>query len=196
MERGLFIVFEGIDGSGKSSCMGAVASEVKKTRETVMTAEPTEGEIGMLIRSSPDLTAEAEAMLFTADRAIHTNEIKEWVAAGKTVLCDRYYASTIAYQSADLNGRSADADWLKEMNDKVTIEPDLTLLFDIDPEKGMVRVESRGEKSKFERVEYLKEVRANYLKIAKERNFKVIDASGPKDKVFEDVMKHVKKVMS
>jgi len=193
--KGAFIVFEGIDGSGKSSCMEAIASILEKRTEVIRTAEPTKGEIGMLLRSSPDLTAEAEARLFVADRALHTNEIKEWVADGNVVLCDRYYASTVAYQSADLDGRSADADWLMEINDKVITGPDLTILFDIDPEKGMERVESRGAKSKFERLAYLKEVRNNYLRIAKERGFAVIDASRPKEEVLEDVLRLINNVL-
>jgi dTMP kinase len=193
--KGAFIVFEGIDGSGKSSCMEAAASVLEKRTDVIRTSEPTKGEIGMLLRSSPDITAEAEAQLFVADRALHTNEIKKWVADGKVVLCDRYYASTIAYQSANLDGRFADADWLTEINDKVITEPDLTILFDIDPEKGMERVESRGAKSKFESLAYLKEVRENYLNIAKERNFAIIDASRQREEVLDDVLELINNVL-
>jgi len=195
MNKGLFIVFEGIDGSGKSSCMDAVAAELGKDREVISTAEPTKGEIGMLLRTSRDITPDEEALLFTADRALHTREIREWVKEGKTVLCDRYYASTIAYQSADLNGRRADAAWLEEMNDRITTEPDMTFLFDIDPNAGMLRVESRGAKSKFERIEYLAEVRKNYLRIAEERNFVIIDASRSKEEVLGEVLRHIRSIL-
>ena len=191
MRKGIFIVFEGIDGSGKSSCMGPVASEIGKKMSVIRTAEPTEGKIGKIIKDSSDLTPEAEALLFVADRAQHTQQIIKWMSEGKAVLCDRYLASTLAYQSAKLNERSVDTEWLKALNDKVTVEPDMTILFDIDPETGLERVESRGSKSRFERLGYLKEVRANYLRIAKERNFVVIDASRSREEVLADVMRHI-----
>jgi len=193
MRKGVFIVFEGIDGSGKSSCIDSVVSALGKN--VIRTSEPTDGEIGTLIRSLHDITPETEALLFTADRAHHTAEIKKWLDDGKTVICDRYYASTLAYQSSKLSGHSADIGWLKAMNDKITIEPDITFLFDIDPKKGMERVESRGSKSRFERLGYLEEVRANYLMIAKERGFEIIDASRPKDDVFGDVMQRISKLI-
>jgi len=195
MGKGIFIVFEGIDGSGKSSCMDSVASALKN-KDVIKTAEPTDGEIGMLVRSSADITAEAEALLFVADRAQHTHIIKKWIDDGKIVLCDRYYASTLAYQTASLDGDRADTEWLRTLNDMIITEPDITFLFDIDPEISISRVESRGSKSKFERPEYLKEVRENYLKIAKERGFTVIDASESKEKVLDDVMEHIEKSLS
>ena len=194
MKKGVFIVFEGIDGSGKSSCMDDVASMLEKNMkdtEIIKTAEPTRNEIGMLIRSSPDITAEAEALLFVADRAQHTHEIKKWLENGKIVLCDRYYSSTMAYQSADLNGRCADARWLESIHSGVIIRPDLTLLFDIDPGTGLERIAPRGETSKFERFDYLKEVRNNYLEIAKKDGFTIIDAAKAKEDVLEEVLKHI-----
>ena len=193
--KGIFIVFEGIDGSGKSSCADFVSNALGKNRDVIKTAEPTKEGIGAFIRSSADLTPEAEALLFVADRAQHTNTIKQWVNDGKVVICDRYYASTLAYQSASMNGRAVDIGWLKSMNDNVIMEPDITFLFDTDPEIGLERVESRGSKSKFESLEYLREVRSNYLKIAKERNFIVIDASMPKENVNEAVLKHIMNVL-
>jgi dTMP kinase len=190
MENGLFVVFEGIDGSGKSSCIASVADALKK-KNVIVTSEPTRSKIGMLIRSSQDIMPETEALLFTADRAEHTLEIKKWKEENKIVLCDRYYASTVAYQAAD----GIDMHWLLRLNSKVIIQPDLTLLFDIDPEKGLQRVEARGEKSKFERLEYLKDVRKNYLRIAKKYNFVIIDASRTKEEVFKDVMQHISKLI-
>jgi dTMP kinase len=193
--KGIFIVFEGIDGSGKSSCMDAVASALEKDARVVRTSEPTKGKIGMLIRSSPELLPETEALLFTADRAEHTREIKKWMDEKKIVLCDRYCASTVAYQSAKFDGRSAARPWLTSRNEKVTLRPDVTFLFDIDPEIGMERVESRGSKSKFERFEYLKEVRSNYLKLAKKYDFVIIDASRSREEVFGDVMAHISELI-
>jgi len=195
MKKGRFVVFEGIDGSGKSSCMEAAVTILGKERDVIGTAEPTDGDIKRILEEAKDITPEGEAMLFITDRMLHTREIMEWMKEGKVVLCDRYYASTIAYQSAELNGRRADAVWLEEMNDKIAIEPDMTLLFDIDPILGMERVESRGSKSRFERIGYLTEVRDNYLRIAKERGFVIIDASRPKDEVLEEVLRHISRIL-
>ena len=191
MKKGLFIVFEGIDGSGKSSCMEDVASALEKNFDVVRTAEPTKGGIGMLLRSSTDLLPVTEALLFVADRAEHTGQITKWVDDGKVVLCDRYYASTLAYQSVEMDGHLLDGRWLKALNDKVTVEPDITFLFDIDPEISMERIGTRGTMSKFERLEYLKGVRKRYLSIARSRKFTVIDASGPKEAVFKEIMRHI-----
>jgi len=191
MKKGLFIVFEGIDGSGKSSCMEDVASSLEKDFDVVRTAEPTKGGIGMLLRSSTDLLPVTEALLFVADRAEHTGQIMKWVGDGKVVLCDRYYASTLAYQSVEMDGHLLDGRWLKALNDKVTVEPDITFLFDIDPEISMERIGTRGTMSKFERLEYLKGVRKRYLSIARSRKFTVIDASGPKEAVFKEIMRHI-----
>jgi dTMP kinase len=195
MKKGVFIVFEGIDGSGKSSCMDAVASEIRKKRNVIRTAEPTKGSIGMLLRSSKDMTPESEALLFVADRAQHTQEINKWLSEGNVVLCDRYYASTLAYQSAKLGERAVDLTWLKKMNYKVITDPDITLLFDIDPKIGLERIESRGSKSKFEQLAYLKKVRKRYLRVAKERGFVVIDASRTEKEVLEDVMRHISEMV-
>ena len=194
-KKGLFIVFEGIDGSGKSTCMDAVASELGKDTDVIITAEPTKDKIGMLIRSSPELLPETEALLFTADRADHTQTIKKWLKEGKTVLCDRYFASTLAYQAAKLNGKSVEMSWLRTMNMKVIAEPDITFLFDIDPGTGLERVEARGSRSKFEDTDYLRDVRKNYLKLAEEYGFTVIDASASKEKVVADVMTHILKAI-
>lgn len=188
---GRFIVFEGIDGAGKSTLIEGV-SKVLSSRgiDTVSTAEPTEGPIGSMIRSGTirKVSQNAEALLFTADRACHTQEIKEWMDSGKTVLCDRYYASTVAYQSANLDGTRAEKEWLKEINRPVIIEPDITFLLDIDPEISMERVNGRGETSKFETAEYLKKVRSNYLEIAGEDDFHIIDASRTEEEVLDEVI--------
>jgi len=189
---GLFVVFEGIDGSGKSS----VCRSVKKTLEAedenvIITAEPTDSDIGQMIRNGENFTPETEALLFVADRACHTAEIKKWVEKGFIVLCDRYYASTLAYQAASL-GKDADLEWLTIINEKVSIEPDLTFLLDVDPIKGLDRVGKRGKTSRFEHLEYQKKVRENYLAIAEKRGFTIIDASKDRRTVASEVLKIIR----
>ena len=190
---GLFVVFEGIDGSGKSSVCRSVKKSLEAEDENVIiTAEPTDSDIGRMIRNGENFTPETEALLFVADRACHTVEIKKWVGKGLIVLCDRYYASTLAYQAASL-GKDVDLEWLTTINEKVSIEPDLTFLLDVDPIKGLDRVGKRGETSRFEHLEYQKKVRENYLEIAEKRGFTIIDASKGRRTVASEVLKIIRK---
>jgi dTMP kinase len=190
--KGLFIVLEGIDGSGKTTLARGLKSQLESVKgwEVVLTAEPTTGPVGSLLREEKIDSPRAEAMLFIADRACHTDEIRKLTEEGKTVICDRYYASTLAYQSASGSGPVLDYDLLVRMNESVTVEPDITILLDIDPEVSGGRVDSRGEqKSKFERLEFQKRVRDNYLRIAKERGFSVLDASKSPEDLCSEAMK-------
>ena len=189
--EGRFIVFEGIDGAGKTTLIDGVSEFLaSKGIDVVVTAEPSDGPIGSIIRSGKikDISQNAEALMFTADRAYHTQEMLRWIESGKTVLCDRYYASTIAYQSANLDGTESDRDWLMEINRPVITEPDFTFLLDLDPEESMLRVNGRGDTSKFEKVEYLQRVRSNYLELAREKNFKIINAAGTEEEVLREVI--------
>ncbi len=181
----MFIVFEGIDGSGKSSVITRLKAHLEGSgRKVMVTAEPTQGAVGKFVAETDDLNPEAEALLFTADRAVHTEQIREWMKEGYDVLCDRYFASTLAYQSA----AGMDIGWLKSINSKVIVQPDITILMDIDPEVSLKRVSQRGEMSRFEKLDYLRKVREAYLNIAKEFDFKVINADRDRDTVAEEVI--------
>ena len=181
----MFIVFEGIDGSGKSSVIARLKDHLEsKGMKVMVTAEPTGGAIGKFVATTDDLIPEAEALLFVADRALHTKDIMKWMDDGYVVLCDRYFASTLAYQSA----AGMDIGWLKSINSKVIIQPDITILMDIDPEVSLKRVSQRGEMSRFEKLDYLRKVREAYLNIAKEFDFKVINADRDRDTVAEEVI--------
>ena len=191
-DKGLFIVLEGIDGSGKTTLARSLKSQLESVSgwEVRLTAEPTKGPVGSLLREERIDSPRAEAMLFIADRACHTEEMRALVEKGITVICDRYYASTLAYQSASTSGPVLDYRLLEEMNDAVTMEPDITILLDLDPEISGGRVDSRGEqKSKFERLEFQRRVRDNYLRIAKERGFSVLDASKSPEDLCSEAMK-------
>jgi dTMP kinase len=196
---GAFIVFEGADGAGKSSLCRRIAEELTaKGIEVVLTAEPTHEGIGAFIRSggAGDISQRTEALLFVADRNDHTEKIKEMVSEGKVVLCDRYFASTVAYQSAKLDGDASDREWLIGINREFIDIPEAIILLDIDPKVGMDRVGVRGEEiSKFERLDFQNQVRENYLLLAKEFGFDVIDASQTQDQVFAEAMEIVEKVI-
>ena len=196
---GVFVVFEGIDGVGKSTVCAAVAERLRARGLGVsMTAEPTHDGIGAFIRSggAGHVSQRTEALLFVADRNDHTERIGREVSGGATVICDRYFASTVAYQSAKLDGDSSDRDWLIQINSDFKDRADATILLDIDPGTGLSRVDSRGEDvSKFENLAFLEQVRANYLRLAEEFGFHVVDASRSMDEVFSDVMSIIDKVV-
>ena len=184
----MFVVFEGIDGSGKSSVIARLKDHLEsKGMKVKVTAEPTGGAIGKFVAETDDLIPEAEALLFVADRALHTREIQGWIDEGYAVLCDRYFASTLAYQSA----AGMDPGWLKAINSNVIIEPDATVLMDIDPEVSLKRVDARGEKSRFEKLDYLRKVREAYLSLAKEFGFVIIDTDRDRESVADDVIAKV-----
>ena len=184
----MFIVFEGIDGSGKSSVIARLKESLEASgRKVMVTAEPTDSAVGKLVAETDGLNPETEALLFTADRAIHTERVKKWMAEGYDVISDRYFASTLAYQSA----AGMDIGWLKAINSKAIITPDITILMDIDPEVSLKRVSQRGEMSRFEKLDYLRKVREAYLGIAKEFGFTTVNADRDRDTVANEVIKIV-----
>ena len=197
--QGAFIVLEGIDGSGKTTLSKRLRDELEsRGRQVVLTAEPTHEGIGAFIRSggAGSISQTTEALLFSADRNDHTERISQWVSEGKVGICDRYFASTVAYQSASLDGTSADTEWLLSINSDFIDKADLTVLLDIDPEASMGRVGSRGEEeSKFERSDFLAQVRSGYLDLARRFGFGIIDASAPADAVFGKVLAMVEEVL-
>ncbi|HSV42731.1 MAG TPA: dTMP kinase, partial [Methanomassiliicoccales archaeon] len=165
--KGAFIVFEGIDGSGKSTMSRMIHDAlVAEGRECLLTAEPSDSWLGHAVRrANQDGTDDlAEALLFMADRAEHTRTIRGWVGQGKIVVCDRYYASTLAYQTALLKDRLQDPmGWLWNINEPIIMRPDITLFFHVSPELAMERLGSRDERTKFERLEFLRQVGQNYI---------------------------------
>lgn len=196
---GAFIVIEGIDGTGKTTvCRRAAEILRSEGRDAEATFEPTDVGIGALIRSGAAgrISQRAESLLFVADRFEHTDRIRARVAEGAVVVCDRYYASTVAYQSASLDGDSADEGWLESLSEPFVDEPDAVVLLDMDPSAAMARVGSRGEaESKFEEVRFLSQVRERYLDLAERHGFEVVDASRPADEVLADVMKVIREVL-
>ena len=190
-----FIVFEGIDGAGKTTQLDLAEKALKDAGIDVFrTAEPTSGEIGKLLRRALSgeiqKTPEELALLFTLDRVEHNKEIEQALASGKTVLCDRYYYSTIAYQ-----GAAAGFDWVKGMNlDCTRIRtPDLCIFLDLSPDESIRRISARGEAAEiYETKAQLINIRDNFLNTLKTLpNVKIIDASGSP----EEVAKKIKKVL-
>jgi len=202
-EKGMFIVFEGIDGSGKTT-VAKLVHEVLSAEmpgKVVLTAEPTDSFIGMAVRQANEGRADemAEALLFVADRAEHTRQIRSWLSQGKIVLSDRYYASTIAYQGALLKGRMGGAkravEWLKSMNEPVIVHPDLTLLLTISVSVAIKRLGSREALTKFEDLRYLSDVDLIYRGLCMEDpSFHTLDASRPVEQVVHEALRVIRRL--
>lgn len=204
MATGKFIVFEGIDGSGKSSHAVLLKERLEKEGYRVfLTQEPSDGEAGKLLRrcltKQSDLPEQAIAGLFMTDRIDHilnpeTGLLKH-LSEGEIVLCDRYYFSSFAY-----NGMYAPMEWVIEINRiaRETLRPDLTLFLDIRPETFLSRTESRGAKERYEKVELLNKVRDNYFKafdLLPEEKVAVVDNTRSLEEASEEVYQVVKKVL-
>jgi dTMP kinase len=185
------VVLEGIDGCGKSSVAKIVAKKLGK--RAVLTREPTDSWIGEAVRKGDDkkVGPYTDALLFMADRSIHTLDIVDLIKKGKLVVCDRYYHSTVAYQAAFLKS-TFEGDvfkWLLDANLRLSIHPELTILLNIPPEVGLERIRRRRALSRFEKLAFLKEVHKNYLKLARQDHSIVkIDATRPLADVVDDVL--------
>ncbi len=191
-----FVVIEGIDGCGKSS----VAKEVVRRlgKKAVLTREPTDTWLGKAVREGEGrkISPYTDALLFMADRAQHTEQIAAWLAEGKTVVSDRYYHSTVAYQAANLE-KVFDGDafkWLLESNRRISIHPDLTVLLVIPPELGLERIKGRAKYSRFEKLGFLKKVHKNYLRLARlDRSIVKLDGERSLEAVVDDVLWLIRK---
>lgn len=197
-----FVTFEGVDGSGKSTVVKQVVSQLKKEGfKATLTMEPTLTWLGDAVRRSytERTSPYTEVFLFMADRATHTDWIRQKIAQGRLVLSDRYSDSTIAYQGALLCRRlggplERHINWLVELNDKIILEPDITFLLDIDPIRSLRRLRGRDARSKFERLKYLRLVREGYLKMAeKKKRIMVIDAARSFEDVTSQILKEIKR---
>jgi dTMP kinase len=188
-----FVVFEGIDGCGKSSVARLVAERIGK--RAALTREPTESWIGKAVRKDDKhkVSPYTDALLFMADRAQHSIWISEQLKKGKLVLSDRYYHSTVAYQAAYLKDKfDGDAfKWLLEANERISLHPDLTILLVIPPESALERIRcTRSRLSRFEKLDFLKEVNSNYLRLARrDRSITKVDAKKDLDSVVEKVLR-------
>ena len=182
-----FVTFEGIDGSGKSTISKIVFKKLKsKGYDVVLTREPTDTWIGKKVKkcietkTDPYLTSFA----FIADRIDHCKKIQRWLDNGKIVLCDRYAESTYAYQGAQMEDLVKDPiKWLKDLSKDKILIPDRTFVFVIDPESSLARIQHRDKLIPFEKVEFLKKVHQNYLKLAKGDRFLKIDATKTLDEL-------------
>jgi dTMP kinase len=192
-EQGLLIVFEGTDGTGKSTQLQLLENYLKKRGYPVIsTREPTEGVYGQKIRklyvNRSEYTHEEELELFLADRREHVDELlRPSLLAGIIVLCDRYFLSTAAYQGAI----GFDPEQILQRNNFAP-DPDIALLFQVSPETGVERITSgRGDTlNDFEQRESLEKVAAIFGSI-KRPFIRKIDATGTIEEVHRLVIAQV-----
>lgn len=161
--QGKFIVFEGLDGSGKTTQAKLLASYFQDSgQDTLLTCEQTKGPIGRLISKALvkeiDLPAQSLQLLFVADRVDHlAKEIIPALKSGKMVISDRYFWSTVAYGSLGLN-----RDWLVNLH-RYCLRPDLVVFIKTSPDTCLDRIEKRGKgKSIFEAKKKLARVNKTY----------------------------------
>lgn len=179
----MFITLEGTEGSGKTTAIKGIAEVLRSEgHDVLVTREPGGSNIGPKIREillgGDAVSPLAELLLFLADRTQHVEQvIRPHLAKGGVVLCDRFRDSTVAYQGY---ARGFDVALLEQLNDVATLslKPDLTLLFDLDPEIGLAR-QTDKDRLDLEPLEFHQKVREGFLEIMKNEPERVIrvDAS-------------------
>ena len=189
-KKGIFLVIEGLDGSGKTTQATLLAEKFFRAYNVLLTAEPSRGKIGSFIRESclyeqERLPTEAEALLFAADRIEHMQtELKPALDEGRLVICDRYIYSSLAYQgSAGLS-----LDWIKTINARA-LQPDICIFIDVPPEKVIERLQRK--KSVMETLETQRKVREVYMKYVEKGELVRVDGDKEKEQVAEDLYETV-----
>ena len=200
MATGKFIVFEGIDGAGKSTQIAKLKESLAaRGRDVLITAEPTDGVTGKMLRAAlsgkEERTPYEMAALFVLDRIYHNKEIAAALAQGKDVICDRYYYSSLAYQ-----GSICDFEWVRHMNYECAEirHPDLCVFLDLSPKAALSRIAARGEaKEIYEKEETLSLFRDTFFKVFSTLCDKVavVDAAGSAEEVAADVLLAVDSVL-
>ena len=197
-QRGRFIVFEGIDGAGKTTQIELLEKRLKENgRQVYRTAEPTESVSGGLLRDAlsgvSKRTACEMAALFTLDRIFHNvnpvNGIRKMLEDGYDVICDRYYYSSMAYQ-----GSETDAAWVRDMNLNCPeiLRPDVCIFLDLTPEQSMARIKGgRATQEIYENTEKLTAVRKKFFDVFEElkatEHICIVDAYRSIEEIHEEI---------
>lgn len=205
MKKNLFIAFEGIDGSGKSTQVKILTQQLEEQGHKVYkTFEPTDSDIGLMIRKifSHKMKGDHKTIagLFVADRLNHllntTNGILKKLAEGYTVITDRYYFSSYAYHAAHMS-----MDWVIQANalSAELLRPDLNIFIDISPEESMQRIKKgREHVEMYETLDNLKKVKKLYYeafdKLKNEEKVCIINGERTETEIAADVWQQVQKI--
>jgi dTMP kinase len=210
--QGVFITFEGIEGSGKSTQITQIANYLSAhDRTVVLTREPGGTAIGDQVRkilldpANTALDPKAELLLYAAGRAQHVVQlIRPALIAGKVVLCDRFSDATLAYQGY---GRGLDLELIRSLDRMATdgLRPDLTILLDIEAAAGLARARGRNSRGGFEgearfeneHLSFHERVRRGYLELARQEpcRFHVVDASPAPDVIQNELRQIIADVL-
>lgn len=198
-ERGRFIVFEGIDGAGKTTQINLLANHLRESgRSVYCTAEPTETVSGGLLRDALSgatrRTVCEMAAMFVFDRINHNvnpvNGIQKMLDDGFDVICDRYYYSSLAYQ-----GSGTDPEWVGNMNLNCPeiMRPDVCIFLDLTPEQSMARINrNRATQEIYENEEKLTQVRNQFYRVfedLKDRdNIQIVNAYRSVEEIHADII--------
>jgi len=207
--KGKFIVFEGIDGSGKTTQINQLSkwitesNLIPKNKQLVVTREPGGTKLGQSIRSllldtsrekSPDSIT--ELLLYAADRAQHVNEIiRPSLQKGNWVISDRFCGSTLAYQGY---GRKLDIKLIKDLETIATqgISPDITFLLDITVDESIKRrMNIKDDRIENEGREFLSNVLIGFQKLSEDTKWKTISALNSKEKIISDIKYEINKLL-
>ena len=207
--KGKFIVFEGIDGSGKTTQINQLSKWLISTdlipenNKLVITREPGGTKLGKSIRSllldtsiekSPDSIT--ELLLYAADRSQHVNEIiRPTLDQGDWVISDRFCGSTLAYQGY---GRKLDINLIKDLEAIATqgIAPDITFLLDIPIEESIRRRSNRkDDRIEKEGREFLSNVSIGFQSLSEDSNWKKISAIDSKEKIISEIKSEIQKLI-
>jgi dTMP kinase len=201
---GLFITFEGVEGSGKTTQIQKLSAWLAaEGREVIDSRDPGGTAIGNQIRqilldpANTAMSARTELLLYAADRAQHVAEkLKPAVEAGKVVLCDRYVHSTVAYQGYGRGLPFKDIHWLNGYASQ-GLWPDLVILLDLDPAAGLQRAKAVGHPDRLEAeaLQFHERVRQGFLELAgmETERFVILDAAAPVDDVASAIREQVAK---
>ena len=201
----MFVTFEGPEGAGKSTAIRGLVKALELAGHSVLvTREPGAGSFGKKIRAllleQDEVVPEAELLLFLADRANHVQKIiRPALAEGTVVLCDRHADSSVVYQGY---ARGVEIEFLNQGNRFATkgLKPDLTLLFDLDPEVGLKRIGEGRDNNRLDRepLEFHQKVRAGFLDLAAQEpaRWVILNATKAPDALCADALAEIQKRLS
>ena len=206
--KGKFIVFEGIDGSGKTTQINQLSKWlvgtdlIPKNKQLVITREPGGTKLGKSIRSllldtSVEKTPDSitELLLYAADRSQHVNEIiRPTLNQGDWIISDRFCGSTLAYQGY---GRNLDKKLIKDLETIATqgVSPDITFLLDIPVEESIKRRKNRkNDRIEKEGIEFLSNVSIGFKALSEGNKWKRISAMNSKENIISEIQYEIKKL--
>jgi len=198
--KNLFIVFEGIDGSGKSTQARLTYEWLNKKHNVILTHEPTDSKYGKKIisiiynnkKQRIKDTKKVLLKLYTKDRLWHIkNIVVPLMKQGNVVISDRYYYSTIVYQLDE-------SEWQDYTRKFGYLKPSITFIVDTPARVALKRIAKRKkDKAIFENLDFLEKIRKKYLKIKKlkDENIRILDGKGSIEAIFKEVKKEIDKIM-